>query len=411
MEWDGSLLGFTSALGLGLLIGAVRERHYAQGQNGKAGVRTHALLALVGAIAAGFGTPALLVALASTALLAVAGYRSTRERDPGLTGEVAMLVSVLLGALAKQSPALAAALGVLVAVLLWAKAPLRRLSKDLISEREMQDGLLLAASALVILPLLPDAPVDPWGVLQPATLWKIVVLVMATGMLGHVARRAVGARWGMPVAGFFAGFASSTAAVAGFGTLARQHPVLQASAAAAALLANLASLLLLVAVVAAVSPALAHAMAWPLAAAAGGLLLASATGLLQGGDGELPPGPEPRAFRLSHALLVAVLIAGVMLLAEALRYLFGDAGAMATAIIAALAELQAAGATVARLATVGTLSTFEAGWGIVALLAATSLAKGVLAFTSGGARYGWHVGAGLALMTSSAAAVHWLFGG
>ena len=199
MDWDVSIASLSTALGIGLLVGTVRERHQAPDRIGKAGLRTHALLALTGALAAGFGTGALLVALAAVAALAVAGYRAGgATHDPGLTGEVAMLVSVLLGAVAQQSPALAAGLGVLVAALLWAKAPLRRLSQELISEREVQDGLLLAASALVILPLLPDRAVDPWGVVQLSTLWKIVVLIMATGMMGHVARRAVGARLGLP---------------------------------------------------------------------------------------------------------------------------------------------------------------------------------------------------------------------
>ena len=149
-----------------------------------------------GAVAAMLGTPALLVVLAAVAALVLSGYHVSRQQDPGLTGEVAMLVTVLLGALAMQAHALAAALGVVVAVLLWAKAPLHRISHELVSEAEVQDALLLAAAALVVLPLLPEEAVDPWGVLQPAMLWKIVVLIMATGMLGHVARRAVGARRG-----------------------------------------------------------------------------------------------------------------------------------------------------------------------------------------------------------------------
>ena len=408
MDWNDTLTALTSALGLGLLIGAVRERHHAD-RIGKAGVRTHALLALAGAIAMGFGSGTLLVLLAAVALLALASYRVSRDRDPGLTGEVAMLVTVLLGALAHASPALAAALGVVVAILLWAKAPLRRLSRELISESEMRDGLVLAASALVVLPLLPDAPVDPWGVVQPALLWRIVVLIMAVGMLGHVARRAVGARRGLPLAGFFSGFASSTAAVASFGQLAREQALLRPAAVAAALLANLASLLLLAAVIGAVSPALLSTAAWPLGAAALGLVLVAAGGLLRGRQVDsLPPGPPPRAFHLTHALLIALLIAAVMLLAEALRRLFGDAGAVVAATIAAAAELHAAGAAIARLAATGGITPGEARWGLVALLASTTLAKTVLAFSSGGRAYGRRVGAGLLLMTAAAALATWL---
>lgn len=409
MDWDVSIASLSTALGIGLLVGTVRERHQTPDRIGKAGLRTHALLTLTGALAAGFGTGALLVALGAVAALAVAGYRAGgAAHDPGLTGEVAMLVSVLLGAVAQQSPALAAGLGVLVAALLWAKAPLRRLSQELISEREVQDGLLLAASALVILPLLPDRAVDPWGVVQLSTLWKIVVLIMATGMMGHVARRAVGARRGLPVAGFFSGFASSTAAVVSFGHLSRAQPTLCAAAASAALLANLASVLLLVAVVAAVSPSLVQAIAWPMAGACAGLLLMAAKGLLRGNADGLPAGPEPRAFRISHALVIALVIALVMLLSEALHRAFGDAGAMTGAIVAALAELHAAAATVARMTSTGSLSPAQATWGMVGLLAAMSVAKSAIAFVSGGGAYGRQVTAGLLLMTAGAAAGNWL---
>ena len=405
MDWGSPLAALATALGIGLLIGAVRERQHGD-VLAKAGVRTHALLALAGAVASMFGTPVLLVVLAAVAGLVLSGYHVSRQQDPGLTGEVAMLVTVLLGALAMQAYALAAALGVVVAVLLWAKAPLHRISHELVSEAEVQDALLLAAAALVVLPLLPEEAVDPWGVLQPAMLWKIVVLIMATGMLGHLARRATGARRGLSLAGFFSGFASSTAAVVSFGQLSRNQPALCPAAAAAALLANLASLLLLLGVVGMVSPALLRDAAWPMAAAVASLLLAASAWLWRAGaNAEPPPDPDARAFHLTHALLITVLIAAVMLLAEALRRLFGETGAMLGAAVAALAELQAAAATIARLAGTGGISASEARWGLVALLASTTLAKSVLAFSSGGRGYGLKVGTGLLAMTLAAATV------
>jgi uncharacterized membrane protein (DUF4010 family) len=403
LDWNDTLTALATALGIGLLVGAVRERQHA-GRISKAGVRTHALLALAGALAFGLGPLVLLVLLGAVALLVLASYQVSRESDPGLTGEIAVLVTVLLGALSHSTPALAGAVGVVVAILLWAKEPLGRLSRDLISETEMQDGLVLAAAALVVLPLLSNEAIDPWGVVQPAMLWRIVVLIMAVGMLGHVARRAVGARLGLPVAGFFSGFASSTAAVASFGQLGRDQPALRPAAASAALLANLASLLLLVAVIGTVSPALVRASAWPMAAAAVALLATATTGVLhRKANCELPPDPKAHAFHLTHALLIALLIAAVMLVSEGLRHLFGEAGAMAGATIAALAELQAAGATIARLGATGSISPAEARWGLVALLASTTLAKTVLAFSSGGAGYGMRIGIGLLAMTAAAA--------
>lgn len=405
MDWNEVLRGLLTALGVGLLIGVVRERHYGQ-DVGKAGVRTHALVALLGAVAMGFGTPTFIALLLIVGAYGIAGYWNSRREDPGLTGEVALLVSAMLGALARQEPALSAGLGVVAAILLQAKQPLQRLTRELISEREVQDALLLAAAALVVMPLLPDRPIDPWGVLQPRMLWRIVVLVMAVGMLGHIALRAVGARWGLPVAGFFSGFASSTAAVAGFGRRAADNPGLVAPAGAAALLANLASLLLFAAVIGTVSPKLFAATAWPLAASASGLLLFAALGLHRtSGTDALPDEPSPRAFHLSHALMIAAIIAVVLLLSAWLQQIFGDAGALVAATLVALVEIHAAAASVAQLTVAGGLPVEHARWGVVALLAAGSLAKLVLALVSGGWRYGRYVGAGLVAMAGAAAMV------
>ena len=56
----------------------------------------------------------------------------------------------------------------------------------------------------------------------------------------------------------------------------------------------------------------------------------------------------------------------------------------------------------------GGITPKEARWGVVALLAATSVAKSVLAFTGGGMAYARLVCSGLALMTAAAAAATWL---
>lgn len=402
MEWDATIKSLATALGLGLLIGVVRERRHEAGIPA-AGTRTHALLCLLGAITWNLGPAAFVVALAAVGALAVASYLRTAQDDPGITGEVAVIVTLVLGGLAYENAKLAVALGVLIAVLLQAKQPLRRFSRELISERELHDALLLAAAALVIMPLLPATPIDPWGVLYPATLWRIVVLVMAVGMLGHIAVRAVGVSWGLPVAGFFSGFASSTAAVAGLGARARAQPVLTVPAAAAALLANLASLSLMTAIVGAASPSLLNSMLWPLAAAAAGLLLVAVAGLRRRAEVTEPDrDPSAGAFKLSHALFLAGFIAVVLLIAAAVREFFGEVGVLVTAVLVALAELHAAAASIAQLDAGGGLEGTTSSWGIVAILAASAVSKSVVAFSSGGRRFGAMVGSGLLLMVCGA---------
>ena len=112
MDWDQATHGLPAALGIGLLIGAVRERQHGNAAALQAGVRTHALLALMGVVALSLGAAVFLVALLAAALLAWSSYRVTARDDPGLTGEIALLITVLLGGLALEARELAAALGI-----------------------------------------------------------------------------------------------------------------------------------------------------------------------------------------------------------------------------------------------------------------------------------------------------------
>lgn len=405
MDWDEALRGLVTALGLGLLIGIVRERAHTT-TVAKAGTRTHALLALLGAVSWGLGTWAFVAALLAVGALALIGYLNTSKADPGMTGEVAIVLTFVLGGLARDQRVLASALGVVVAILLYVKKPLQHLTRELISDHELEDALMLAAAAVVVWPLLPQEPLDPWGVLDLHMVWRLVVLVMAVGMLGHIAQRAAGARLGLPLAGFFSGFVSSTLAVASFGMQAKEAPVLTAVASAGALLANLASLLLMAAVLGAAAPELLKEMLFVLLASAGVLLASALVCLFKNGHRvALPETASARAFKFTHALSIAAIIASVILLTAWLRESVGEAGALMTAGVVALVELQAAAASIAQLSSAGALEPRAAQWGVLIVLATASLAKAVLAFVSGGRRYGLYVGGSLIAMMAAAIVV------
>ncbi len=390
------LLGFSSALGLGLMIGLVRERSHGVDAHAIAGLRTHALAALAAAVSTWLGPPVFLLVLGVVGLLAALAYQATRVEDPGLTSEIALVLTFLLGGLAMHSAALATGLAVLMAVLLYAKEPLHRLSRDLLSEREVSDGLMLLAAALVVLPVLPDRSLGPYGAINPATLWKLVVLVMGVSALGHVALRVVGNRWGLAAAGFFAGYVSSTAATIGFGQRAKESPALLRSTVAAALLANLASLSLCVPILWAVSPALVRDLLPELAAVGAVLLMGGLLGLRAGREEAVtPPTADSRMFRFGQALGFALLVAALTLVAAALSEWIGPRGAMAAAAMSAMAELHAAVATLANQFARGGVDATEARWWMLALLAASLVAKSVIAWVSGGAAYGLRVSAGL----------------
>jgi uncharacterized membrane protein (DUF4010 family) len=338
-------------------------------------------------------------ALLAVAALATVGYLKTAEKDPGLTGEVTMLVSFALGGLASKDLVLSAALGVIVAILLYAKPYFQRLSREWVSEQELQDLLMLTAAAVVVLPLLPRHPIDQWGVLDLHMIWRIVVLVMVVGMMGHIAQRAVKPSVGFPIAGFFAGFVSSTLAVASFGKRAKETPELTLIASAAALLANLSSLLLVTVLLGLISPALLYSLVKPLAAA--GLILLGIALAYRGLAAHYAISPEAsasRAFKLSQALFIAFIITVIVLLSAWLSALFGEGSVLLLTGFVAIAELHAAITSVVQLHATGGLELKSAQLGVFFALAASSIAKSVLAFMLGGQRYGLYVGAGLGSM-------------
>jgi len=399
MTWQGAL----TALAIGILMGVVRERRH-HADEGKTGLRTHALVSILGYVAWGLGPWPFIAAVLAVGALVYSGYRTTAPQDPGLTGEMAVLVTLMLSALVHQDANMAVGLGVLGATLLEIKQISHRFTREWITEQELQDALVLAVAALVVMPLLPDQAVDPWNVLRPTTLWRIVVLVMVVGMLGHLAQRLLGVRWGLSVAGFCAGFVSSTAALAHLGHKARDDAHLIPSASAAALLSNLASLLLMMGVIGAVSPSLLRAVAWPLAAAGFSLLTLALWYLRQGAPSVASAIKlTDSAFKLRHALVLALVMGGVSLLSAGLQALFGSAGALATAVAVALVELHAAAASVAQLSMASGISLTLASWSLVAVLASSAMAKTFLAFFTGGAGLGWRVGLGLWAMVLSAA--------
>lgn len=397
-----------TALGIGLLVGLVRERQH---KEGFAGVRTHALTALAAAMAADLGMGPLLAVLAMVvALVSLAYWRSSRH-DPGLTGEVALMLTALLGALAVTQTALAAMLAALTAGLLYAKVPLHRFTREVLSEREVHDGIVLLASALIILPLLPDHAIDAYGVLNPARLWRLVVLVMLVGAIAHTMLRVVGSRWGLPLAGFFSGYVSSTAATLNFAQTARNMPSLTSPALAAALFANAASISLFVPILMAMAPGFLTAIRIELASAFAVLLLLGLFGLRTGGE-PVPESPvaQQRMFRVRHALSLVAIIASVLYLSAVLNDWLGATWAIALAMFAAAAELHAALIGMAQLVQSGTLSLSDSHWGLFGLLAVSALVKTGIAWFYGGRDFAWRFGSAMAVMLAAVAAISWLTG-
>ena len=244
------------ALGIGLLIGAERERRKGVGPGrAAAGIRTFAITSVLGAVSMRLGGELLLSVTTAglMGLIGVAYYRSQSD-DPGLTTEIALVLTLALGGLAERDAVTAAALAVMVAILLAARGPIHRFVREVLTETELKSALIFTAASLVVWPVIPDRYLGPFGAINPHAIWSIVILIMAISACGYVAIRALGTRYGLPVAGLASGFVSSSATIASMGARVAENPILLRPAVAGAVLSTLATVAQVAILVAATSP-------------------------------------------------------------------------------------------------------------------------------------------------------------
>jgi len=226
------VVDFGTALALGALVGMEREKRQQEpGQTGTAGLRTFILYAEVGALggwlARTYAQPWLLIAaVAIVALPVVAGYVAATRRGPeglGLTTEVAALVVCLLGGLTTLGQReLAIGLAILTAALLAYKHPLHGLLEKL-GWDDVYAVLRLLIATFIVLPLLPDHAIDPWGALVPSKLWLLVILISSLSLVGYVLTRWLGPGRGALLTGLTGGLVSSTAVTLAFARRCRDE--------------------------------------------------------------------------------------------------------------------------------------------------------------------------------------------
>ncbi|CPR11362.1 hypothetical protein BN971_02647 [Mycobacterium bohemicum DSM 44277] len=402
MTWH-QIQPFLVALAIGLLIGLERERSHSRKL--PAGSRSFALLSLVGAIAASLNVWAVLFGLVGVAGLLALAYFRTSEADPGTTTVLAALVAYLLGALAYTRPAVAVAVAVVVAGLLLSKGRIHRFARDIITEVELEDAIKFFVVAFVILPLLPDRPLGPYGVLNPAKVWLLVVLLTGIGWVGHIGVRALGPERGILVTGLAGGFVSATATTASMGRFSRTATSMRAPLASA-LLASLATFVQLLVVIGFVDVDVLRRL-WPPVVAAAVVLVGTAAFVYRGGartrqqkvaDGEdFETTKASRPFALRPALILAAVLTFALLVGRWGADVLGPNGVVLATFAAGLADAHAGAVAAATLAAKGDITVDTALIAVGAALGSNLIVKVVLAFLAGGRRFGLGFLAGTAL--------------
>ncbi|MCX6493920.1 MAG: DUF4010 domain-containing protein [Rhodococcus sp.] len=396
---------FLVALAIGLLLGFERERSHIRTL--PAGSRSFALLSLTGAVAAGFDIWAVSAGIVVVGLLMALAYLRTSEQDAGTTTEIAALVAYLLGALAYTDPSVAVALAVIVAGLLMSKSRIHRFARQMVSEIELEDAIKSLVAAFVILPLLPDREIGPYGVLNPAKVWLLVVLLTGIGWIGYIGVRTLGPQRGLLVTGLAGGFVSASATTPSMGRLSRTADEMRAPLAGA-LVASLATFIQLLVVIGFVEPDVLRRL-WP-PVVAGAMVLVVVAAIVYRGASVAPrdaevisvgvePNTAARPFSLRPALVLAAVLVFALFVGRWGADVLGSRGAVLAAAAAGLADAHAGALGAASLAAKGTITVDSALQAIAAALGSNLLVKSVLAFTSGGHRFGLGFLAAMALPT------------
>jgi uncharacterized membrane protein (DUF4010 family) len=383
------------ALAIGLLIGVERGWSERGEQEGSriAGVRTFALIGLLGGAAAllvqpmGVWLPGLgLLALGALFASAHVVHAKVRPDQLGITVPIAGLLTFVLGALAASGEvAVAAAAAVVAALLLSSKPALHRWLGTL-NREELSAGLQLLLLSVVVLPLLPDQGYGPWQALNPYRIWWMVVLIAAISFVGYFAVKTAGARKGSIFTGMFAGLSSSTALTLHFSRLTKRQPELSDLFATGILLAC-GTMLPRVAVVLAVTAPDLVLPALPALSTMTLVLYGVALRhwrSLPGKNGEMAT-PLSNPLELRAAIGFGALLALVMVLAKGMELWLGDAGVLALAAASGIADVDAITLSLGGMSQ-STLDPKIAVTGILVAAASNCVVKGGMAFAIGGAR-------------------------
>jgi uncharacterized membrane protein (DUF4010 family) len=392
------LVNLLAALLIGALVGTEREKNKsASGNVGIGGVRTFTFFSLVGAfgalLAQALGSPLVLAAaVVGVVALTATGYVVQARSKPdaiGLTTETAALTVCLLGAACTAGyPELGLAGGIAVSAFLAYKETLHGLVSKL-GPDDISAGVKLLAATFIVLPLLPEQPIDPWGALVPRSLWLLVILIAALSLVGYVATRALGSERGTAVTGLTGGLVSSTAVTLTFAKRSREEQGKTDDAlAAGTFIAWGVSFVRVIVLAAIIHAPLALKMAAPFGAMA---LVTAAFALWllrrsQAAGGSAGAVSLSNPFSLVSAIKFGLLFAAVLLVTEIAQQRFPSGGTYVVAALAGTSDVDAITLSMATLGRNGETPLTTAALSILIAVISNTLVKCGMSAGLGGPR-------------------------
>jgi uncharacterized membrane protein (DUF4010 family) len=385
---------FGFSLVIGALIGL--EREFYQQKKGTpdfAGIRTFALIALLGSVSSflanDFGIILAALSLGGLILMTMVSYYRElvrSETEVGITTEVAAILTFLFGVLVMSEHAtVAIALAVVTSLIITFKGELHRFIKNM-SPEDIHVTLQFALIAAVIYPLLPNQTIDPFDLLNPSQIWLMVILVSGIGFSGYVLMKILGPSQGINLMGILGGLASSTATTISFSSTSKEHPDMTNHYARAIVIASTvmfprALLLILV-----IYPPLVLKVIIP-------FTLMVSTGLIYSfitqkkeqnkSDTVHPEYKITNPLKISTAIKFGLLYAFVVIGMEYAQRFLGNSGVYLTSGLTGLTGIQAITLNISHLAENAQVSSDVAGVALMIAVLMNTVSKGAISFYSG----------------------------
>jgi uncharacterized membrane protein (DUF4010 family) len=210
------------AIGIGMLAGMEREW-----SNKDVGIRTFAIVALLGMLASLIGPSTAITAFVGVFLLVAAMNTRSILDDHSLevTTSAALMVNYLLGVLVGLDHIFTPVAGAIVMTMLLAwKTELSRFAGGL-QPSEIRSAVLLGLIGFVIYPVLPNRYIDPWQLFNPSDAWISVIAIAGIGFVNYVLLRVYSTR-GLYFSALFGGLVNSSATIAELGARLRETGML-----------------------------------------------------------------------------------------------------------------------------------------------------------------------------------------
>ncbi len=416
LENNQTTLRLAVALLLGAIIGLERGWEARDQKSGEriAGIRTFALIGLLGGVAAvltrevtEWAFPVLLI---SVVAMSIAGYneRLAHIRNFSITGMIGMLLTFCFGAIAVAvDPVMAAAAAVITAIVLDSKEEIHGWVNRL-KEHELDAGLKLLLISVVMLPLLPNQPFGPGGVLNPREIWWMVVMIASISFVGYFAMKLAGTRKGILFTSLFAGLSSSTALTLHFSRQSARNPELSGQLAAGILIACGTMFPRILAYCFVINRDLMPSLIWPVLVMTALLYIPAGLIWKHYGDHQTISSPplNQNPLDLTSALVFGALLTAILLLGELLTTWLGDTGIYVLAASSGIADVDAITLSLTRMST-DQLAMNTAVIGIVIAAATNNMVKAGMTWVIGQRQMGWLVGIPMVLSLVAGMTVAW----